>query len=83
MAKGSYIGVDGVARKVVSPYVGVEGVARNVKNGYVGVEGVARLFFAPDNGAPVIMQVEKVTSDTYANETQYTAEEFILLDIYP
>ena len=83
MAKGAYTGVDGVARKVVSPYVGVEGVARNVKNGYVGVEGVARLFFAPDNGAPVILQVEKVTSDTYAGETTYESEEFILLDIYP
>lgn len=83
MATGQYIGVNGVARKVVSPYIGVEGVARNVKNGYVGVDGVARLFFAPESGGAVILEVEKVTSDTYANETTYTAEEFILLDIYP
>lgn len=83
MANGQYIGVNGVARKVVSPYVGVEGVARNVKNGYVGVDGVARLFFAPDDGGAVVLEVEKITSDTYANETTYTAEEFILLDIYP
>ena len=82
MATGQYIGVNGVARKVVSPYVGVEGVARNVKNGYVGVDGVARLFFAPERGN-VVLEVEKITSDTYANDTQYTAEEFILLDIYP
>lgn len=83
MATGQYIGVNGVARKVVSPYVGVDGVARNVKNGYVGVNGVARLFFAPESGAPVILEVEKVTGDTYANDTTYSAEEFILLDIYP
>ena len=82
MATGQYIGVNGVARKVVSPYVGVDGVARNVKSGYVGVNGVARLFFAPESGN-VVLEVEKITSDTYANDTQYTAEEFILLDIYP
>ena len=33
---------------------------------------------------PIIrLEVTKVTSDTYAGETTYTAEEFILLDIYP
>ena len=73
----------GVARKVVSSYIGVEGVARNVKSGYVGVNGVARLFFAPDDGGAAVLEVEKITSDTYANSTTYTAEEFILLDIYP
>ena len=83
MATGQYIGVDGVARKVTSPYIGVNGVARNVTSGYVGVNGVARLFFAPDDGGAVVLEVEKITSDTYANETTYTAEEFILLDIYP
>ena len=82
MANGQYVGVNGVARKVTSPYIGVDGIARNVKSGYVGVNGVARLFFAPDSGN-VVLEVEKVTSDTYANETTYTAEEFILLDIYP
>ena len=83
MATGQYIGVNGVARKVTSPYIGVNGVARNVKSGYVGVDGVARLFFAPESGEPVILEVEKVTANTYANQTSYTAEEFILLDIYP
>lgn len=73
----------GVARKVVSSYIGVEGVARKVTSGYVGVNGVARLFFAPDDGGAVVLEVEKITSDTYANSTTYTAEEFILLDIYP
>lgn len=83
MATGQYIGINGVARKVTAPYIGVNGVARNVKSGYVGVDGVARLFFAPEGGGAVVLEVEKVTSDTYANETTYTAEEFILLDIYP
>lgn len=32
---------------------------------------------------PVVLEVEKITSDTYAGETTYTGEEFILLDIYP
>lgn len=31
----------------------------------------------------VILEVEKIVSDTYAGETTYTGEEFILLDIYP
>lgn len=32
---------------------------------------------------PVVLQVEKITSNTYAGETTYTGEQFILLDIYP
>lgn len=32
---------------------------------------------------PVILEVEKITSDTYAGETTYTGEQFILLNIYP
>ena len=83
MATGQYIGVDGVARKVTFPYVGVDGVARNITSGYVGVDGVARLFFAPEGGGAVVLEVEKITSDTYVNETAYIGEEFILLDIYP
>ena len=35
------------------------------------------------SGGKVILEVEKITSDTYAGETQYTGEQFILLDIYP
>ena len=46
MAKGAYIGVNGVARKVTRIYVGVNGVARRVKKAYVGVNGVARLFWS-------------------------------------
>lgn len=32
---------------------------------------------------PIVLEVEKITADTYAGETAYTGEEFILLDIYP
>lgn len=34
-------------------------------------------------GKPIILEVAKITSDTYAGETTYTGESFILLDIYP
>ena len=44
MAKGVYIGVSGVGRKVKQPYVGVSSVARKAKSGYVGVNGIARQF---------------------------------------
>lgn len=46
MAKGMYIGVNNVARKVKQIYIGVGGVARKVKKAYIGVGGVARLFFS-------------------------------------
>lgn len=46
MAKASYIGVDGIARKIKKMYVGVDGVARKVKKAYIGVAGVARLFYS-------------------------------------
>lgn len=42
-----------------------------------------RVLWALKSGGKVILEVEKITSDTYAGETTYTAEEFILLDIYP
>lgn len=45
MAKGQWVGVNGVARKVKNKYVGVGGVARKVKAGWVGVAGVARQYF--------------------------------------
>lgn len=42
MAKGAYIGVSGVARKLKKGYVGVSGVARKIKKAYIGIGGVAR-----------------------------------------
>ena len=34
-------------------------------------------------GGKAVLQVEKITSNTYAGETSYASEQFILLDIYP
>jgi len=45
MAKGIYVGVNGVARKVKKVYIGTGNVARKVKKGYIGVGGVARPFW--------------------------------------
>ena len=42
-----------------------------------------RVIWAVQNDKPVVLEVEKITSDTYAGETTYTGEQFILLDIYP
>lgn len=36
-----------------------------------------------ESDEPIVLEVEKITSDTYAGETTYTGESFILLDIYP
>ena len=33
--------------------------------------------------AKIVLEVSKITSDTYAGETTYSGEEFILLNIYP
>ena len=46
MAKKSYIGIDGKARRVKKWYFGVGGKARKVKKGYIGVGGVARSFMS-------------------------------------
>ena len=42
-----------------------------------------RVLWMVSGGDKVILEVEKITSDTYAGETTYTGEQFILLDIYP
>ena len=42
MAKGAYIGVNGVAKKIKGGYVGVGGVAKKIKKAYIGVGGIAR-----------------------------------------
>lgn len=42
MAKGAYIGIDNVARKVKKGYVGEDSVARKIKKAYIGIGGVAR-----------------------------------------
>lgn len=80
----AYVGIDGKARKVGAAYIGVDGVARKVKKAYVGVNGVAQLWWVlEEGGGPVVLEVEKITSDTYVGETTSTGETFILIDIYP
>ena len=46
MAKGVYVSVNNIARKIKSEYSEVNGVARKVKSGYAGVDGVARQFLS-------------------------------------
>ena len=43
MAKGAYLGINNVARKIKKIYIGINGVARKVKKVYIGINGVARL----------------------------------------
>lgn len=47
----------------------------------VAKDGV--VLWALQSGKSIVLEVEKITSDTYAGETTYTGEQFILLDIYP
>ena len=42
-----------------------------------------RVLWMLNVSGPIVLQVEKITSDTYAGETTYTGEQFILLNIYP
>jgi hypothetical protein len=46
MAKGAYIGVNNVARKIKKSYIGVDGIARKIKKAYIGIGGVARPCFS-------------------------------------
>lgn len=48
MAKGIYVGVGGVPKKVKKIYAGVNGVPRKVKKVFVGVNGVPRLVWSSD-----------------------------------
>lgn len=43
MAKGAYIGIADIARKIKKGYIGVNGIAKKIKKAYVGVDGTARL----------------------------------------
>lgn len=48
MAKGMYVGVGNVAKKVKSAYIGVDGVARKIKKAYMGVDGVAKEIYSAE-----------------------------------
>jgi len=62
MAKGAYIGVNNVAKKIKKGYVGVDGVARKIKKAYIGI-----------GGGTVCREVEYIES----NGTQYIDTKFI------
>ena len=48
MARGVYIGIGGVARKVKRQYIGISGTARRIRRAYIGVNSVARKCFGED-----------------------------------
>jgi len=74
MAKGAYIGVSSVAKKVKKMYIGVGGVARKVKKAYIGVGGKARLWWS---GESSFLAVGQKVSGTYGSFTftQYIAKD--------
>jgi hypothetical protein len=63
-------------------YSKVTGLSDHIGNIVKITDASGRVIWAV-SGGKVILEVEKITSDTYAGETTYTGEEFILLDIYP
>lgn len=56
MASGSYIGIDGTARRINNIFIGVDGVARKVAKAYVGVNGIAQLFWNNSEPLPDFLQ---------------------------
>lgn len=64
-------------------FMNVVGVSDSYGNVVQITDGVGNIVWAVQSNKSVILEVEKITSDTYAGETTYTGEEFILLDIYP
>lgn len=42
-----------------------------------------RVIWAVESSKPVVLEVEKITSNTYVSSTSYTNEQFLMLDIYP
>lgn len=47
------------------------------------VEDAKGVLWMLASNEPTVLEVEKVTMDTYAGETTFSGEEFILLNIYP
>lgn len=57
MAKGGYVGVSGVARKIKKGYVGVDNISRKIKKAYMGVGGVARLIWSGTSSFKYLMRM--------------------------
>lgn len=49
----------------------------------VKIESGGRILWEMPTGGKAILEVAKITTNTYAGETTYSGESFILLDIYP
>ena len=49
----------------------------------VKIESGGRILWEMPTGGKAILEVAKITTNTYAGETTYSGENFILLDIYP
>lgn len=49
----------------------------------VRIESGGGVLWELQRSKPVVLNVKKITADTYASETTYTGEQFVLLDIYP
>lgn len=60
MANRSYIGINGIARKITGWYIGIGGKARKIKKAYIGVGGVARAFI--NDGMPSVLTWSDPTS---------------------
>lgn len=78
MAKGIYLGIDSLSRKVKKMYLGIEGVARKVKKGYVGVAGVARLFFS-GGGIPSFLGRFEPTFDHHNYAAVAGTKDYLLI----
>ena len=60
MAKGTYLGVNDIARKLKSAYLGVDGVARKLTKAYVGDEsGIAKLAWS--SNADTLVMVDTIS----------------------
>lgn len=64
MAKGAYIGVSGVARKIIKGYIGIENIARKVTKAYIGVGNVARPCWSAGGGVVYYGALEKLMVST-------------------
>lgn len=46
-------------------------------------DAAGNVLWAVANNVPIVLEVEKITSDTYVSSVSRTGEQFVLLDIYP
>ena len=69
----AYIGVDGVARRIVGMWIGVDGVAREITSAYIGVDGVARQFYSLSTPKEIIKSGACSLTSWYARFHTYSS----------